>query len=169
MANAIQKRVWLQRLAIEGRPGRGTWLAKSPWHNILREGVAMAEGPCILIISAEYAAIRNELKEAGYATAGLPDAESARSIFDSMRPDLVIADVELAIPEGGRTLAYYVRVLSKRPRTPLVGLAGRPDSQEGRPPAERFDRICSRPLRGADLLQVVEELLKRGTPNSAPS
>jgi DNA-binding NtrC family response regulator len=118
----------------------------------------LSDEPCVLIVSRDYAEIRAALREAGYATAGLPEPEAAREIFDSMAPALVVIDVELA-GRPGRSFAYFVRIMSRHPRTPLIGLG---DAPAGEPaPSERFDAVQPRPLRFDDLLALVDRLVPK--------
>ena len=112
-------------------------------------------GPSVLILSDDYVHIRNMLRDAGYAPAGLPDAESAREIFEAMSPTLVIADVELGSMTGRRTLPYFIHQLSRQPHTPILGIAAPGFTQEGKAPAERYDAICHRPVADRDLLAQV--------------
>lgn len=112
----------------------------------------------VLIVSEDYARLRAALREAGMTTAGLPDAESARVIFDSLHPCLVISDVELTT-SGKRTLPYFVHILSKHPHTPLLGIADRDFTQDEKPAAERFNLVLQRPVHIEDLLSAVKQLL----------
>lgn len=99
----------------------------------------------VLIVSEDYAHIRQLLKEMGYSTAGMPDPESAREIFNAMRPALVIVDYALA-SQGRRSLSYFVRIMSRYPRTPLLAIIERTASEARQALAEDFDDVCSRPI-----------------------
>ena len=110
----------------------------------------------VLIVSEEYALIRTILKAGGYATAGLPDQESARDLFNAVQPALVIADFELT--SGRRSLAHFVRILSRFPRTPMLAIVDREESVARQALREDFDDICSKPIVSAVLQAKVRRL-----------
>ena len=112
----------------------------------------------ILIVSADYARIRGMLREAGYTTAGVPDAESAREIFNSLQPALVIIDQTL-LGRAGRSLPYFVHVLSKHPKTSLMLLHGPDTPPVASSPAEAFDAHCHVDAHGDELVECVKQLI----------
>jgi DNA-binding response OmpR family regulator len=113
----------------------------------------------ILIVSEDYAHVKEILHGLGYATAGVPDQETAREVFNSMRPGLVIADYPLAATHGKRSLAYYVRDLSRYPRTPMLAIVDRNAGLARQALDERFDDVCSRKCDPAVLRAKVRNLI----------
>ena len=121
------------------------------------------EQPCILIVSEDYSRIREALRDAGYSTAGVPDPESAREVFESMKPSLVVIDDELARTTH-RSLPYYVRVLSGSPRTPLLAIGDKANESIARAPAEAYDAYFTRPLDLHALIAAVRQLMPAAPP-----
>lgn len=103
------------------------------------------EDQTVLIVSDDYAHVRDVLKELGYLTAVVPNAGTAQALFNQLRPAMVILDYN---PDGfgPRGFPYFVRSMSHFKQTPLLALVDR-DPQVARQALEEgFDDVCSKPV-----------------------
>jgi len=128
----------------------------------------------ILIVDDEPEIIRvarGYLEQAGYRLVGAANGQSALALFQREAPDLVILDLNLPTPPGGRPVdgldvARAIRQTPGRPgRTPIIMLTARVDEMDRVIGLELgADDYVTKPFSPRELVARVRAVLRRITP-----
>lgn len=108
--------------------------------------------------------IKMVLESAGYAFKGATDRKSGMALIESAKPDLIILDVMMEMPDDGFVLAQDLR--AKDVKTPIImltsigsvtGMKFGKDSD-----VVSVDEFQEKPISPAKLLEKVKQLLEKG-------
>lgn len=103
------------------------------------------------------------LTASGFEVRHAADGPSALEYIHEFAPHLAVLDIGLPIMDG-YALARQLRALPDIGRMPLVALSGYSrDTDVERAQAAGFDRHLTKPVRYAELVAVIQELLQRKT------
>jgi DNA-binding response OmpR family regulator len=112
--------------------------------------------PRLLVVDDDAAALSLRkliLEREGYQVSAAADPASARALFAETQPEFVILDLRLPEAVDGLGLIRDFRASSFSVR--IIVLAGWPPDLEGFPEAAMVDRILTKPIRTAVLLDAL--------------
>jgi len=109
--------------------------------------------------------VRLILETAGHAVLPAPDAETALATVGSIRPDLILMDIQLPGMSGFEALALLKRQphSASIPVLAVTAMAMKGDAE--RIAAAGFDGYVTKPLRSADLLAAIAPHLTGAVPD----
>ena len=153
----------LDPLADYAAPNKMLWFARvQPLH----PGIEMAERDRLLILVAEdepatAAMVQAQLESAGFDVAVRADGAAAWLAYSQIRPDLLVADIQMPIMDGDELVR---RVLSYAAHFPIVVFSASPEQALlilYEHPKARI-RFVSKPWTSAELESAIRSLLQQG-------
>jgi two-component system cell cycle sensor histidine kinase/response regulator CckA len=126
--------------------------------------------PCVLVVDDDpfvCSFVRTALKGAGYRTLGASDLDSALALFESARPRVSVAVLDVSMPGGdGPDLLRELRW--SRPNLPAIFMSGELDPELSNELADRLraegaTALLAKPMRASDLCAAVAAALADGS------
>jgi len=143
----------------------------NPFRGWARPRIARAEPkPCVLVVDDDpfvCSFVRTALKGAGYRTLGASDLDSALALFESARPRVSVAVLDVSMPGGdGPELLRELRW--ERPSLPAIFMSGELDHELSNDLADRLraegaTALLAKPMRVAELCAAVAAALADGS------
>lgn len=107
-------------------------------------------------------ALEHFLSQRGYEVLAVPRAREALELAADFRPDVLLTDLFLADEAGGAEVARVL--LDGDPELPVIVMSGLPEPEiQRRIAGLAVFRVCTKPLRLAQVAEVIGQAVGSGT------